>query len=222
VSSNASFINKKTISESESPSGKETTADVTNQIADAANSFDSNIDNTNTSSNKLETLQVDTDHRPSSRSSNSSGVHMPPMGLPGMPFSYIRPPMPGGFRYPYPNPQMAAFMQQQQQQQLMNHESAGSSDQNMQFRQSPMGYQNFQSPAMMYRMHPMMAQQQFMQQMNSSLTMPPKSNASSQQPSPSGSVSNQSYNNINNTSLPYSATFPGGASGPSNLNSKLF
>ncbi len=136
------------------------------------------------------------------------------MGIPGMPFSYIRPPMPGGFRYPYPTPQMAAYMQQQQ----LNSESAGNLDQSMQFRQNSMGYPNFQSPGMMYRLHPMMAQQQFMQQMNSSLTMPPKSNASSQQPSPSGSV-NQSYNNLNNTNLSFSATFPGGTNAPSHQNS---
>lgn len=115
-----------------------------------------------------------------------------------MQYGHFRLPMPGGFRFPYPNPQMAAYMQQQMSQPQQQH--AGGE------------YPNYQSPGMMYRMHPMMAQQQYMQQMNASLTMPPKSNASSQQPSPSGS--NKSYNanstNLNSSSLqmPYSATFP--------------
>ena len=236
--SNSSLMSGKKSVECDSP--MRDAGDVSNQIADAANSLEtSQITETINKSISADQLQVDTENRPSSRASNSSGIHgqlpgIPPMGMP--PFSYIRPPMPGGanmpgFRFPYPSPQMAAYMQQQQQQQHqhLNNSSSqeGSTPDN--YRQNPMiNYPNFQSPSMMYhRMHPMMAQQQqqYMQQMNlnTSQTMP-KSNASSQQPSPTGGL-NQSINNstmLNTSSLkvPYSNTFPN-LTASSNLNGKL-
>lgn len=218
--SNSSLMSGKKSVECESPLRDVT--DVSNQIADAANSLEtSQLTDSLNKSLSADQLQVDTENRPSSRASNSSGVHGQhhgmPMNMP--PFSYIRPPMPGGanmpgFRFPYPNPQMAAFMQQQQQQQHLNSSNPdGSTPENSQYRQNPMiNYPNFQSPSMMYhRMHPMIAQQQYMQQMNLNTSQNmSKSNASSQQPSPTGAL-NQSMNNILNTSslkVPYSNTFP--------------
>lgn len=240
-----SQLSKKSL-ESDSPQNtNKDVSELSNQLADAANSLEGSLVNesinkptVHTNNNNLEQqpLQVDTlaanasmdQNRPSSRSSNHSGVNMPPnfMGMPP-PYGYMRPPMPGGYRFPYPNPQMAAFYhQQQQQQQQQNPDGTTNPLPNPSPNASMMAAPyppNFQSPSMLFRMQQIMSQQQqqYMQHMQQhsaagmthSHTMPPKSNASSQQPSPRAaneSTYNQSAANSSwqNSSLTHSATFP--------------
>ena len=90
--SNSSFLSNSQISkksvESDSPNAtNKDVSELSNQIADAANSLDTSSLH-NEPIHKDQPLQVDTanvttDHRPSSRSSNSSGIQLPqmPMGM---------------------------------------------------------------------------------------------------------------------------------------------
>ena len=200
------------LSKKSADSPNKTDADLSHQIAEAANNSDPNV------TGEPQPLQIDTEQapvRPASTSSTSSGVQQPPMStLPlGMhpSFPYIRPPMQANFRYPFPP--MQAYMQQQQQ----------ANENPVQFgaqRPNPMmQYPNFQSPqSMLYRMHPMMMQQQqYMQQQQQQQHLnvqPIKSSSSSPQPSPAELNQSISFNSthINGSShhhhMPSSATFP--------------